>query len=143
MQTINQLLIIEDNASDQFLLQEYLSQLQLNIVEIITAEKIQQVLRLPASAQPDLIFLTLNLPDSNGLETFLTVSNRMPDAAIIILGDLIDTEIALQAIQAGAQEFIVKGEFDEKLLPKAIRYSIERKKTNLNSRKVRNAIDRL
>ena len=128
MQTINQLLIIEDNAADQFLLREYLNQVQLHVNEIITAEKMQQVLSLPASAQPDLIFLDLNLPDSEGLETFLTVSNRMPDAAIIIFSGLDDTDIAIQAIQAGAQEFIVKGDFNEKFLVKAISYSMERKK---------------
>lgn len=131
MQTINQLLIIEDNASEQFLLQEYLNQAQLHFGEIITAQKIQQVLKLPASAQPDLIFLNLNLPDSNGLETFLTVSNRMPDAAIIVMSGINDTEIALQAIQAGAQDYIVKGDIEEKFLSKTISYSIERKKNQL------------
>ncbi|MGK2862920.1 MAG: PAS domain S-box protein, partial [Chitinophagaceae bacterium] len=131
MQKIIQLLIIEDDASDQYLLRESLNQMQLQIEEIIVAEKMQQILSLPSSAAPDLIFLDLNLPDSKGLETFLTVSNRMPDAAIIVMSGVEDTDIALQAIQAGAQEFIVKGEWDEKIFSKAISYSIERKKIQL------------
>ncbi len=131
MQKIIQLLIIEDDASDQYLLRESLDQMQLQVEEIIVAEKMQQILSLPSSAAPDLIFLDLNLPDSKGLETFLTVSNRMPDAAIIVMSGVEDTDIALQAIQAGAQEFIVKGEWDEKIFSKAISYSIERKKIQL------------
>jgi len=134
MQTIKQLLIIEDNPSDLFLLREYLNHVQLKVEEIIIAEKIQQVLDLPTPFHPDLIFLDLNLPDSNGLETFLTVNRRMPDAAIIILSGLNDTVIALQAIQAGAQDYMVKGDFDEKFLSKTISYSIERKRSQLRLR---------
>ncbi len=131
MKKINQLLIIEDDASDQYLLRESLDHMQLQIEEIIVAEKMQQILSLPSYANPDLIFLDLNLPDSKGLETFLTVKNKLPDAAIIVMSGVDDTDIALQAIQAGAQEFIVKGEWDEKFFAKAISYSIERKKVQL------------
>ena len=134
MQTIKQLLIVEDNSADLFLLREYITQTQLQGDEIITAEKIQQVLGLPSSFHPDLIFLDLNLPDSNGIETFLTINNRMPGAAIIVVGRLNDTDIALQAIQAGAQDYIIKGEFDEKLLSKAVSHAIERKKNQLKLR---------
>ncbi len=128
MQEIKKLLIVEDNLPDSILLQEYLSKIPFVKAEIIVAERLAHGVKLDSHNSPDLIFLDLNLPDSNGIETFITVGKHFPDATIIVLSGLEDMEVALQAIQSGADDYLVKGELDENLLAKTISYSIERKK---------------
>jgi two-component system, NarL family, sensor histidine kinase UhpB len=55
--------------------------------------------------KPLVLFLDLNLPDSNGLDTFLTIQAMVPDVPIIILSGTDDTSLSVQAVQAGAQDF--------------------------------------
>jgi two-component system, NarL family, sensor histidine kinase UhpB len=76
----------------------------------------------------DVVLLDLFLPDSSGIETFIDLANSDTTAAIIVLSGLTDGEIALKAVQLGAQDFLIKGEYDAKLIEKAIAYSVERKK---------------
>ncbi|HTE30314.1 MAG TPA: PAS domain S-box protein, partial [Chryseolinea sp.] len=82
-------------------------------------------------AEVDLAFLDLSLPDSKGIDTFNYLNNRLPHTPIIIVTGLSDINVALEALSLGAQDYVMKGEFNEKLLSKAIRYSIERKKAEL------------
>ena len=78
--------------------------------------------------KPDVIFLDLFLPDTNGKETLEKVIALAPDVAIVIMSGRNDMSIALNALATGAQDYLIKGEFDHKLLSKAMLYSIERKK---------------
>lgn len=131
MDKLKEILIIEDNPLDATLLKEYLDLGGLEVEKISYLEKLKQVLEYAAHGQPQLIFLDINLPDSNGLETFLSVNGTFPYVPIIVLSGQSDTEVALQAIQAGAQDYLLKGEFDEKFLWKTIQYSIERKRNQI------------
>jgi two-component system, NarL family, sensor histidine kinase UhpB len=132
MEKLKEILIVEDNALDATLLKEYLDMAAIKADKIVYAERLKQVLDSAAtSSQPDLIFLDINLPDSNGLETFLSVNGTFPYVPIIVLSGQADTEVALQAIQAGAQDYLLKGDFDEKFLAKTIQYSIERKRNQI------------
>ncbi|MEO5561884.1 MAG: response regulator [Chitinophagaceae bacterium] len=129
---VKEILIIEDNPLDSTLLKEYLDLAGFQFVKITYAEKLKDALAYASNTgQPDLIFLDLNLPDSNGLETFLSVNGTFPFVPIIVLSGQSDTEVALQAIQAGAQDYVLKGEIDEKFLLKTIQYSIERKRNQI------------
>lgn len=128
MKNLDSILIVEDNHSDQILFHEYLKIAGIKVNEILVAESIQQVLALNLSLPPDIILLDLNLTDSNGLQTFLTVNEIFNDAPIVVLTGANDTEMAIQAIQAGAQDFVQKNDLDERYLSKVIQYSIERKK---------------
>ncbi len=78
--------------------------------------------------QPDLIFLDLSLPDSDGINSFIRINEQARHISIIVLSGLDDKQVALNTISLGAQDYLVKGEFDDKLLAKSIQYSIERKK---------------
>lgn len=121
--------IIEDNPGDLLLLQQLLVIGSIPSSNIIVAGQLSEALTiLQEEKKPDLIFLDLFLPDSDGLETFHVLSNSAASIPIIILSGLSDAEIAVKAIQAGAQDYLIKGEFDEKILEKTIVYSIERKK---------------
>jgi len=75
----------------------------------------------------DLILLDLTLPDQQGLNTFLAIQKSAPLVPVIVLSGMSDEEVALQALRAGAQDYLLKNEFDGRLLARAIRYSIERK----------------
>lgn len=75
------------------------------------------------------VLLDLSLPDSQGLETFARVRERAPHIPIILLTGLDDETLGVQAVQGGAQDYLVKGQFDGRLLSRAILYAIERKTT--------------
>ena len=131
MEKLKEILIIEDNPLDSTLLKEYLDLAGVQAEKIIYAEKLKQALEYAEEGEPDLIFVDINLPDSNGLGTFLSINGLFSYVPIIILSGQSDTEVALQAIQAGAQDYVVKGDFDEKFLLKTVQYSIERKRNQI------------
>ncbi|MEI9946510.1 MAG: response regulator [Chitinophagaceae bacterium] len=131
MQPVTQIMVIEDNLPDFILLREYINLIMPGENNISYVSNLQEVIQKADENTPDLVFLDLNLPDSNGLETFLKVHELFSFVPIIILSGQTDTEIALQAIQAGAQDYILKGGVDEKMLLKTIQYSIERKRNQL------------
>jgi len=82
-----------------------------------------------ASGGVDLILLDFGLPDSAGLETFLGVHAHSPNVAIIPLTALGDEDLALKAIQLGAQDYLFKSSINRQLLIRAMRYAVERKRS--------------
>ena len=75
----------------------------------------------------DLLLLDLSLPDAQGLDTFTRAQRHAPQVPIILLTGLEDQELAVEAVRQGAQDHLVKGQFDGRLLVTAVRYAIERK----------------
>lgn len=75
----------------------------------------------------DLVLLDLTLPDRQGLETYQAIHQSAPLVPVLVLSGVSDEEVALQALRAGAQDYLLKNEFDGRLLARAIRYAIERK----------------
>lgn len=126
------ILLIEDNPGDYILFQRMVSKLNLSIHELKRAESISQAEDLATQFQPQLIFLDLTLPDSEGIESFNEVLTLYPGVPIIVLSGLSNMSIATETISLGAQDYLVKGEYDEKLLSKTILYSLERHKTLKN-----------
>jgi len=124
-------LIIEDNPGDTFLLRLQLEEIGWPMKRCETATNLSEAFEIIRRINPEIIFLDLNLPDSNELETFFSIQAAASDVPIIILSGLNDTALSLQAVQAGAQDFLTKGEYDKKILLKTVLYSIERKKTQL------------
>ena len=81
--------------------------------------------------KPDVILLDLSLPDSRGLDTLGRVREYAGTAPIIVLTGNDDEKLAIEAIGRGAQDYLVKGEIDRRGFGRAVRYAIERKKTEL------------
>ncbi|WP_306641481.1 ATP-binding protein [Sanyastnella coralliicola] len=121
------ILVVEDNLQDFIIFKEVLSQIRDFFIQIEHAETMQDTLQKLESNTYDIVFLDLFLPDSFGKETFQQVASII-NAPVVILSGLSDKNIALEIVKEGAQDYIVKGEFDANLLEKAIVYSIERKK---------------
>lgn len=74
----------------------------------------------------DLTLLDLSLPDSQGLGTFEKLHSHMPLMPVIVLTGLDNESFALETLRKGAEDYVVKGQFDSKMLSRVIRYSIER-----------------
>ncbi len=116
---------MEDNAADARLVDEMLrdaGQRASASVARTLAEAIDRAAREP----PDVVLLDLSLPDGAGIETFRRARDGIPGVPIIIMTGLSDEEVAIGAVQGGAQDYLVKGRVDGTLLARAIRYAIER-----------------
>jgi signal transduction histidine kinase len=120
------LLLIEDNPGDARLLTELLRELP-GTTEITHVDRLSEAAHHLKSARPSLILLDLSLPDSHGIDTVSRTLELAPDVPIVVLTGLNDEEVALRAVQAGAQDYLVKGQVEPSLLSRAIRYAIERK----------------
>ena len=78
-------------------------------------------------ASPDAVVLDLNLPDSEGLATLRAVLASAPQMPVVVLTGVADVDIARQALQLGAQDWLVKGQLDPDVVQRAVRYAVERK----------------
>jgi PAS domain S-box-containing protein len=124
-------LLIEDNPGDMRLIRELLADFQKSdkdnpLFEIVWADNLHKGLELLASENIGALLLDLTLPDSRGYETFLKAKNRASNIPIIILTGLDDETLAVKALQDGAQDYLIKGQVDEKILGRAILYAMER-----------------
>ncbi len=79
--------------------------------------------------QFDVILLNLSLPDGRGLSSLNKIQSVSPRVPVVVLGGINDEELALNAVQAGAQDYLVKGQLDRNLLSRSLLYAIERKRT--------------
>jgi PAS domain S-box-containing protein len=122
------ILIIEDNPADFHLLEKLLQSSRLKIGQVFAASTVREAKKELNKAAIDLIILDLSLPDSSGIESFLSIQSLAHNIPIVILSANSDEEIALEAIKNGAQDFLLKGEITASLLYKSIQYSLERKR---------------
>lgn len=132
MHVIRTILIIEDNPADVTLLKESLRLVKFRDLAFVTR---LSDLSLHTDLNPELVFLDLTLPDGRGMTSFQEVNNRFPDAAIIILSGLENEELALKALESGAQDYLLKGDYDDKMFVKSVAYSLERKRGRIRLRK--------
>lgn len=136
------ILLIEDNEGDARLIEEMLkmkgnllddsSNLSPNI-SLIHEERLSDGLETLESKTVNVILLDLMLPDSSGDDTLDAVLERSDEEPIVLLTGLNDREFGVEAVQRGAQDYLVKGEIDGELLVRTMRYAMERKK---NERKL-------
>lgn len=119
-------LLIEDNGGDVALVRTYLSDAEGGPYEVIDADTLSRALAQPRLDEFSAILLDLNLPDSAGLRTFETLRSFVSEVPIIVLSGLDDLGIAKQAVQRGAQDYLIKDQITTELLARSIHYAIER-----------------
>ena len=124
-------LLVEDNEDDVFLLRRTLSDGQRGQFDLVRADRLEAALKQLREAAFDVVLLDLSLPDSRGLETFRGLHGQTPAVPVVLLTGLDDETAAITAAKEGAQEYLVKGQFNRGLLVRAIRYAIERKRVEL------------
>jgi PAS domain S-box-containing protein len=143
MITVLNILLIEDNPGDIRLLQEILREVtttRCQITPIMTlAAAIEKLSSHPTPF--DVILLDLSLPDSQGLGSFLNLHDRVPNIPIIVLTGLDDQDLAISAMQQGAQDYLIKGQVDRNLLLRSIRYAIERERTEAALRQAKSELE--
>jgi len=122
------ILTVEDNPSDLFLLEHMLRSSGLEIRQLHSTDLISEAYTFLREKEIHLVLLDLNLPDSWGIQSFLRLKAVVQKIPVIILTGLSDTNVALEAIKEGAQDYMVKNELTEGLLAKTIQYSLERKR---------------
>ncbi|MBA2482040.1 MAG: response regulator, partial [Planctomycetes bacterium] len=121
------LLLVEDNPVDARLITIYLKQ-GLRAAHVLTeCAYLDEALRLVCETAFDAIILDLSLPDCSGYTTFTRMWEAASEIPIVILTGTEDESIALQAIQAGAQDYLPKGSLTSTALGRTIRYGIERR----------------
>ena len=130
--TLLSILVVEDNPGDLFLLEENLRQTRLPLDKVYTATSATGAIAILETQEIDVVLLDLSLPDSFGFNSFTQLHKHASAIPIIVLTGLADTEMALETMASGAQDYLIKGEFDERLLAKSIQYSIERNRTRLS-----------
>ena len=122
-------LIVEDNPADVDLIREALPETGPIRFHSESVPRLSEALARLATGGIDLILTDLGLPDSQGLATFRELRQAAPDLAIIVATVSDDEEMAVAAVREGAQDFLVKGQISGNLLVRAVRYAIERKRT--------------
>lgn len=126
-ETGNQVLLIEDNPGDARLVEILLRESDLSDCIITRRESLLEGLQILGERSDfAAVLLDLSLPDSNGFETLEKLLTKFPDLNVIVLTGYSDKELGVKAVQAGAQDFLVKGAFDADQLSKSLRFSIER-----------------
>ena len=121
-------LLIEDNPGDARLMQMYITESSLGGFKVEVVDRLSKAKFALDKARPEVVLLDLSLPDSRGLETFERARKLCPQVPIIVLTGLDDETVALQAVQAGAQDYLVKSRTEGDIVVRSIRYAVERKR---------------
>jgi len=122
------ILLIEDNLGDTRLIQELLNEADNFSFNLIFARNLSDGLRIIEENLLDVVLLDLTLSDSKGFQIIDRTREMAKDIPIIILTGLKDENFAKKAVQAGAQDYFVKGQIDSNQLVRSIYYSMERHK---------------
>lgn len=126
--TFLKILLVEDDLGDADLLGEFLDLEDSNQFQLTHCTRLSEALQQLSQAVFDIVLLDLSLPDSHGLATVNHLYTQHPTIPIVILSGLEDKSLAIEAVQKGAQDYLVKGQFDSDSLVRAIHHGMERAK---------------
>jgi len=125
--SIKILLLVEDNPGDARLLREMFQEQGSHNTELTHVECISEAEKHLAEHAFDIIVLDLGLPDAQGLGAVRRAHAAAPRVPLVVLTGMDDESLATQALQEGAQDYLIKGQIDARGLLRALRYAIERK----------------
>jgi glutamate dehydrogenase (NAD(P)+) len=120
------ILALEDNLVQLKLIERLLLESKHPVFDVVSAGTLAEGCRLIGEQKFDLVLLDLVLPDSTELETYSRLKAHAPDLPIVILTSLSDVQLASRAVDAGAQDYLIKGKIDGARLIRSIRYALER-----------------
>jgi len=122
-------MLVEDDEGDYVIVRDRLASAGDQAFDLKWFDRLDPALRYLAEGQVDVILLDLSIADTDGLETFNLVRLRAPHLPIIMLTRVFDEAGSVRAVKEGAQDYLVKGEIRGDQLLRAIRYAIERKRS--------------
>src|ERR1700674_5116171 len=121
-----QVLLVEDNAGDARLLREMFSKERPDSFELTHLLRMSEAEIHLAKGEVDIVLLDMGLPDGHGLDTVRRAHAVAPDVPMIVLTGLDDEALAAEAMKEGAQDYLIKGQIENRALPRALRHAIER-----------------
>jgi PAS domain S-box-containing protein len=124
---INTVLLVEDNPGDARLIREMFNEQGSRKVELNHVDSMCDAEKYLAGHAVDIILLDLGLPDVQGLETLRRAHAAASHVPLVVMSGLDDEFMAVQALQEGAQDYLIKGQVEPRELLRALRYAIERK----------------
>jgi|GEM_PF-2068297 len=130
-------LLIEDNLRDARLLAEILKDVPGRPFDLVHADLVSSALELLSREHFEAILLDLSLPDGQGFGVLRRLLDVAPSIPVLVLTGLNDEQMALNALAAGAQDYLVKGSNDGDFIARAIRYAIQRKEILERTRALR------
>jgi PAS domain S-box-containing protein len=119
------ILLIEDDPTSALLTRRLLTGASQEFA-LVQVGTLAAGLAILAQGGIDLVLADLGLPDSQGLNTLIEVLHHNPEAPVVVLSSSEDDEHVLKAVQQGAQDYLVKGQFDTKTLVRSLRYALDR-----------------
>ena len=120
------ILLVEDDPDDVWVMRNLLGDRWDAPFDLVQVELLSAAIERNGEDPFDVILLDLSLPDSQGLETFFAMHAHAGNVPIVVLSGYNDEQTAIKAVQAGAQDYLVKGQVNDHLLVRSIRYAIER-----------------
>ncbi|MCG8590963.1 MAG: EAL domain-containing protein [Proteobacteria bacterium] len=122
------ILLVEDTTADAVLLEQRLADASHAEYRVARSERLADALVRVATEPFDIVLLDLGLPDSVGLETLHRMHERSEEVSvpIVVITGHSDEHLALDAVKAGAQDYLFKGEFESRMLVRTIQSAIER-----------------
>jgi diguanylate cyclase (GGDEF)-like protein/PAS domain S-box-containing protein len=124
---IKLLLLVEDNRGDARLLREMLTEDGSHKTEVVHVECMGDAERHLGERVFDIVLLDLGLPDAEGLDALRYAREVAPRVPLVVLTGCDDETLAAEALQEGAQDYLIKGQIDPRGLLRALRYAVERK----------------
>ncbi|GAB5520300.1 MAG: hypothetical protein RhofKO_25510 [Rhodothermales bacterium] len=126
MQMPLSLLVVEDTEADARLMELTLqeSPVPFSITRCVTMQ--EAIEKLQKAAHIDLVMLDLGLPDSSGLDTFVTLKTHAPNVPVMVMTGNSDNAAALEAVRMGAEDYLVKGESTEQLVARIVNHAVEK-----------------
>jgi signal transduction histidine kinase len=121
-----QVLLVEDNAGDARLLREMFSKEAAGSFALTHLTRMSEAEKHLARGGVDIVLLDMGLPDGHGLETLRRARAAAPDVVMIVLTGLEDEALAAVAIKEGAQDYLIKGQIENRALPRALRHAMDR-----------------
>lgn len=134
-------LLLEDNPGDAFLIKFYLGESSSPAFQVSHAENLKTALDFLSENKYDIIISDMNLPDSFGVDTIKNILSKFPGNLVIVLTGLTDEEVGLETVRYGAQDFLVKGKFDGKVLISSVMFAFERFRLNKQIETISSKLD--
>ncbi|KPL06161.1 hypothetical protein AMJ86_09695 [bacterium SM23_57] len=119
-------LLVEDNEDHIYIFQTYLSLVESVSLGTMVVPRLEDALEMTRENNIDIILLDLMLPDSKGLDTFTKYHQSYPDIPVVVITALNDENLGIQAVQQGAQDYLIKGDINSNILSRSILYSLIR-----------------
>ena len=130
-------LLVEDNAGDARLLREMFSKESAGSFELTHKTRMSEAEAYLARGGVDVVLLDMGLPDGQGIENLRRARAAAPDVVMMVLTGLDDEGLAAEAIKEGAQDYLIKGQIENRALPRALRHAMDRQRMQAESDRMR------